>query len=144
MRTTKDRIRHAIAFEVIGLILMTGILSQLGFNMGHSGAMGIFFSLVATAWNYVYNIGFDRFMLRRYKSLDKSALIRIGHSIGFEAGLLLLTIPAMAWVLDMTLWAAFVLDIGIVIFYLFYAYIYNLAYDKLFPVPTALTLPILD
>ena len=55
MRTTFDRIRHAIGFEIIGLILMVGILSQFGFELGHVGIMGIFFSIVATVWNYLYN-----------------------------------------------------------------------------------------
>ncbi|MEC6831668.1 chlorhexidine efflux transporter [Photobacterium toruni] len=59
---------------------------------------------------------------------------RIVHSIGFEVGLLISTIPALAWVLSVSLWHAFVLDIGMVIFYLFYAYGYNLIYDRIYPV----------
>nr|WP_256623872.1 chlorhexidine efflux transporter [Moritella viscosa] len=35
----------------------------------------------------------------------------------------------------MSLWDAFVLDM--VVFYLFYAYGYNLVFDKLFSVPTS-------
>ena len=73
MRTRLDRIRHAILFETIGLVAIMGILSQLGFELGHVGAMGVLFSVV--------------------------------------------------------------LDIGMVVFYLLYAYGYNLVYDKLFPVP---------
>ncbi|WP_315986342.1 chlorhexidine efflux transporter [Photobacterium toruni] len=49
-------------------------------------------------------------------------------------GLLIFTIPALAWVLSVSLWHAFVLDIGMVIFYLFYAYGYNLIYDRIYPV----------
>ncbi|SGY85610.1 Transporter [Moritella viscosa] len=41
------------------------------------------------------------------------------------------------WFLDLSLWDAFVLDIGMVVFYLFYAYGYNLVFDKLFLVPTS-------
>lgn len=135
MRTTFDRIRHAIFFELIGLVIIVGILSQFGFEMGHVGMMGVLFSVVATGWNYVYNIGFDRYMLNKTGSVNKSSLIRILHALGFEGGLLFLTIPLMALILSISLWDAFVLDIGLVIFYLFYAYVYNLSYDKLFPVP---------
>lgn len=135
MRTRLDRIRHAILFEIIGLVVIMGILSQLGFELGHVGAMGVLFSVVATGWNYVYNIGFDKYMLKKMGTVTKTTLIRIVHSLGFEGGLLFLTIPFMAWFLDLSLWNAFVLDIGMVVFYLFYAYGYNLAYDKLFPVP---------
>ena len=137
MRTTKDRIRHAVAFEVIGLIFMTGILGQLGFAMAHVGVMGIILSIIATGWNYVYNIGFDRFMMRRYNTINKSLLMRVWHTLAFEGGLLIITIPCIAWVLNLDLWSAFLLDISFVVFYLIYAYIYNLAYDKVFPVSMA-------
>ena len=134
MRTTFDRIRHAIFFELIGLVIIVGILSQFGFEMGHVGMMGVLFSVIATGWNYVYNIGFDRYMLNKTGSVNKSSLIRILHALGFEGGLLFLTIPLMALILSISLWDAFVLDMGLVIFYLFYAYVYNLSYDKLFPI----------
>ncbi|OCH06379.1 PACE efflux transporter [Aliivibrio fischeri] len=134
MRSRFDRIRHAIMFELIGLILIVGVLSQFGFEMGHVGIMGVVFSLVATGWNYVYNILFDKYMLRKTGSTVKSTLNRVVHSLGFEGGLLILAIPAMAWFLNISILEAFILDIGLVVFYLFYAYVYNLAYDKAFPI----------
>ncbi|CEO39665.1 PACE efflux transporter [Photobacterium kishitanii] len=134
MRTTFDRIRHAIGFEVIGLLLMVGILSQFGFELGHVGAVGVFFSIVATLWNYVYNQWFDNFMQQKYSTTQKTVRIRLLHSLGFEAGLLVVTIPVLAWVLNVSLWHAFVLDIGMVVFYLFYAYGYNLIYDRIYPI----------
>ncbi|KJF88750.1 PACE efflux transporter [Photobacterium phosphoreum] len=134
MRTTFDRIRHAIGFEIIGLILMVGILSQFGFEIGHVGVVGVFFSIVATVWNYLYNLWFDRLMYKKYNATQKTLLQRIIHSLGFEVGLLIFTIPALAWVLNVSLWHALVLDIGMVIFYLFYAYGYNLIYDRIYPI----------
>ncbi|MDD9178747.1 MULTISPECIES: PACE efflux transporter [Aliivibrio] len=134
MRSRFDRIRHAIMFELIGLILIVGVLSQFGFEMGHVGIMGVVFSLVATGWNYVYNILFDKYMMRKTGTTIKSTLNRVVHSLGFEGGLLFLTIPAMAWFLNISLLEAFILDIGLVVFYLFYAYVYNLAYDEAFPI----------
>lgn len=134
MRTTFDRIRHAIGFEVIGLLLMVGILSQFGFELGHVGAVGVFFSIVATLWNYVYNQWFDNLMQQKYSTTEKTVRIRLLHSLGFEAGLVIFTIPVLAWVLNVSLWHAFVLDIGMVVFYLFYAYAYNLIYDRIYPI----------
>ncbi|MEC6798494.1 PACE efflux transporter [Photobacterium sp. S4TG1] len=135
MRTRLDRIRHAICFEVIGLILLVGVLSQFGFDSSHVGVVGIAFSILATVWNYIYNIWFDRMLYRRYKTTVKTTIVRIIHSLGFEAGLLFVTIPILSWALKVTLWEAFVLDIGMVLFYLIYAYVYNIVYDRLFPVP---------
>ncbi len=93
MRTRLDRIRHAVCFEIIGLILLVGVLSQLGFDSGRIGVVGIAFSILATGWNYIYNIWFDRILYRRYKTAVKTTAIRIIHSLGFEAGLLFVTIP---------------------------------------------------
>lgn len=72
MRTTFDRIRHAIGFEIIGLILMVGILSQFGFEIGHVGVVGVFFSIVATVWNYLYNLWFDKLMYKKYNATQKN------------------------------------------------------------------------
>ncbi|OEE57586.1 transporter [Enterovibrio norvegicus FF-454] len=136
MRTMTDRIRHAIAFEVIGLILIVSILSQFGFDAAHTGLMGIAFSVIATGWNYIYNVWFDKAMMKRTGTTKKTQKQRILHAVLFELGLLWITLPAMAWWLNIGLWQAFVMDIGLVAFYLVYAYVFNLAYDKLFPVQT--------
>lgn len=137
MRSTADRIKHAISFEIIGLILVVMILSQLGFDVAHSGVMGIAFSVIATGWNYIYNIWFDKQMLKRTGSTQKKQKHRVLHAILFELGLLWLTIPVMSWWLKINLWEAFIMDIGLVVFYLFYAYIFNFIFDKLFPVKQA-------
>ncbi|KXF79654.1 PACE efflux transporter [Enterovibrio coralii] len=137
MRTVKDRIRHAIAFEVIGLILIVSILSLFGFNPTHTGVLGIAFSLLATGWNYIYNVWFDRAMVKWTGTTEKKQKHRILHAVLFELGLLWVTLPAIAWWLNISLWQALVMDIGLVAFYLVYAYIYNLAYDKLFPIKQA-------
>ncbi len=60
MRTLSDRIRHAISFEVIGLLLVTP-LGALAFHMPleHIGVVTVVSATIATAWNFVYNVGFD-------------------------------------------------------------------------------------
>ncbi|CAH0533444.1 hypothetical protein VST7929_01312 [Vibrio stylophorae] len=135
MHQTWDRIRHAVGFELLGLVLIVGILSQFGFSVGHVGVLGVFFAIIATAWNYVYNLGFDRWLKKSQGHTEKTQQQRLCHALGFEFGLLWLTIPALAWWLNISLWQAFVMDIGLVVFYLIYAYFYNLAYDRLFPIP---------
>lgn len=134
MRTVADRMRHAIAFEIIGLILVIIIFAQLGFDAAHTGVMGLAFSVIATGWNYIYNVWFDKALLKYTNSTTKKQKHRVLHAILFELGLLWITLPAMAWWLNITFKEAFVMDIGLVVFYLFYAYVFNLAYDKLFPV----------
>ncbi|WP_341871309.1 PACE efflux transporter [Salinivibrio costicola] len=96
---------------------------------------GAIFSVLATFWNYVYNIGFDKAMLARRGSVIKTLPLRLLHAVLFEAGLLVATIPFIMWWLSMSFWQALRMDIGLVIFYLIYAFVYNWLYDYLFPIP---------
>ena len=138
MRTTLDRIRHAILFELVGLVLMIGGGSILtGFDAHSLGVIGVVSSLVATAWNYVYNLGFDRAMLRLRGSVIKTHPLRALHALLFEGGLLVLLLPFVAWMLGVSLWQAFLFDLAIAIFYIVYGYAYNWAYDRVFPMPEA-------
>lgn len=134
MRSTQERIKHAITFEIIGLFLLIVGMGQFGYNMAHIGLLGFFFSLLATFWNYFFNIGFDHFMIKTYKTLQKTFWLRITHSLLFEAGLLVISLPVIAWSFNISLWEAFIMDISLVVFYVIYAYLFNLAYDKIYPV----------
>lgn len=134
MRSMADRIRHAIAFELIGLFLVIIILSRFGFDPTHTGILGLAFSIIATGWNYLYNIWFDKVMIKMTGHCLKKTKHRILHAVLFELGLLIVSLPALSWWFNITLLQAFIMDIGLVIFYLIYAYIYNLAYDHLFPI----------
>ena len=138
MRTTADRIRHALLFELIGLIFLIGGGTLLtGFDAHSLGVIGVVSSLIATAWNYVYNLGFDRAMLRLRGSVLKTHPIRALHALLFEGGLLVLLLPFVAWMLGVSLWQAFLFDLAIAIFYIVYGYAFNWAYDRVFPMPEA-------
>jgi len=140
MRTTADRIRHTIGFEVIGLIIFVPFASWLfSFEMVDIGGLAIFFSLLAAGWNYVYNIGFDRALLAIRGSIKKTHLDRVLHAVLFEGGLLIVTLPIIAWWLNVSLWQAFMMDLSMVLFYLVYAWLYNIGYDHFFPVPEVVT-----
>jgi uncharacterized membrane protein len=137
MRTTRDRIRHAILFELIGLALIIP-LGHLVFGLPAEtmGVIGVGSAMAATGWNYVYNLGFDHVMQRRIGHTRKSMGLRVAHAVLFEAGLLLILMPPIAWYLDITLLQAFVMDIAIAAFYVAYAFVFNLAYDRIFPLPS--------
>ena len=137
MRTTKDRIRHALGFEIIGLLIFAPLASLVfGFELHTMGLMAVVGSIIATIWNYFYNILFDNALLKIRGQVQKTVPIRVLHAVLFEGGLLLLFLPMIAWYLDITLWQAFMMDITMATFYLIYAFVYNWIYDKVFPVPS--------
>ncbi|CAI3949189.1 Uncharacterized membrane protein [Commensalibacter communis] len=135
MRSFWDRIRHAIMFEILGLVLFIPCsVWVFHHSVTDMGVIGIFSSLAATIWNFVYNLGFDKTLLFFLGYVKKSLLIRVLHTILFEIGLTLVTLPMIAWYLNISFLDALIMDIGIVVFYLVYAFFFNIAYDFIFPI----------
>ena len=136
MSTIRDRIRHAVSFEILGLILIIPIGAwAFSMPMHDLGVVGLAGATVATLWNYVYNFGFDHVMQRLRGDTRKTTLIRALHAVMFEVGLLLVLLPLFAWYLGISLWQAFLMDVSFALFYMGYAFVFNWAYDRLFPLP---------
>lgn len=140
MRSTSDRIRHAISFEIIALAIITPAGAVL-FDMPlkDMGVVTVVSATIATGWNYLYNVLFDHAMLRWRGTVQKTVAIRILHALLFETGLLIALIPFIALYLGVDLWTALIMDIALAGFYVVYAFVFNWIYDLVFPVPTAKT-----
>lgn len=136
MRTTADRIRHALSFEIIGILLATPLGALFfGLHGGDSAVIVIGSATVAMAWNYLFNLLFDKALNRLAGTTLKSGPVRIVHAVMFEIGLLLMLMPLIALYLGITLWQAFVMDLAFALFYMGYALVFNWIYDRLFPLP---------
>ncbi|KAF0808115.1 transmembrane pair domain-containing protein [Alcanivorax xiamenensis] len=135
LRTAQDRVRHAVLFEVIGLAIMIPVGAYL-FQLpaAHMGVLGVAGATIATVWNFVFNLGFDHAMFRWLGHTRKTLRMRVGHALLFEGGLLVMLLPMVAWYLGIGLMQALMMDLAMVVFYLFYAFGFNWAYDRVFPV----------
>jgi uncharacterized membrane protein len=138
MRSTPDRIRHAVSFEVIGLALIIPLGAWI-FHMPPDdvGVVGIGSAVIAMLWNYAYNSAFDCTLLRLQGDTQKNTWLRMLHAILFEAGLLIILVPPIAFYLQISLWEAVVIDIYLAAFFVIYAFVFNLAYDRVFPPPSS-------
>ena len=139
MRLAKDRIRHAILYEIILLALFIPLSSILLHKSADKiGVMGVTLSLFAMLWNYIYNLGFDQTLQFIGRPLyPRGFRLRTLHAFLFEAGMVVVTIPAMMWWLEIGLWPALMLDLAFLLFVPIYTYGYNWLYDQLFPIPVA-------
>lgn len=138
MRTTFDRIRHAVSFEVIALTIVIPAGAVLFDKpITDIGMVSLISATIATAWNYLYNLIFDHAMLRLRGGVQKTLGVRIVHALLFEGGLLVVLLPFIAWYLAISLVQAFVMDVSFAAFYLVYAFVFNWAYDQVFPVPSS-------
>jgi len=136
MRTTRDRIRHALSFEIIAIFIVVP-LGAIGFGIPavDIGILTITGATIATLWNYVYNLGFDRIMYRQLGTTHKTVPLRILHALLFECGLLIATLPIIAFYLGIGIWQALIMDLAFAAFYLIYAFVFNWTYDYVFPIP---------
>ncbi|QBM17939.1 hypothetical protein MARI_20620 [Marinobacter sp. JH2] len=134
MRTTKDRIRQALSFEVIGLLISTPLAAFVfDFDLGQTSVLAAIGATIATVWNYLYNLMFDHSLKRITGTTRKTLKVRVIHAIGFEFGLMLVFLPIIAWWMEIGLLEALIVDIAFVVFYLIYAFVFTWCYDTVFP-----------
>ncbi|GAA5646759.1 MULTISPECIES: PACE efflux transporter [Vibrio] len=130
--TNKERLFHAAVFELLALIMIIPVSALLtGKGTGQLAMVGVGLSLFTVVWNYVYNLGFDRFAGADRST--RSLAVRLVHTTGFEGGLLFITIPTVAWFLNISLMAAIVLEAGFLVFFFIYTMVFNWGYDKYQP-----------
>lgn len=129
-RSIKERFFHALGFEVLAIAICAPLGAWLlGHSLAHMGALTLMISLVAMTWNMVFNALFDSAQQRL--GFHRTLTARAVHAVLFEIGLLIAVVPLAAWWLSISLWHAFVLDIGIVLFFLPYTFGFNWTYDLL-------------
>ncbi|CDF85029.1 Conserved hypothetical membrane protein [Pseudomonas knackmussii B13] len=129
-KTLKERLFHALLFEFIALAICAPTLAWIMDQpLAHMGVLTLMFSLVATLWNMVYNALFDR--VQRRLAFVRTLPVRILHASLFEAGLVVMLVPLAAWWLNVGLLEAFILDIGLLLFFLPYTVVFNWVYDTL-------------
>lgn len=129
-RSLKERIFHACVFEFFAVVftMLIGIF-LLNKPMDSMGIVAVLISLTALLLNIAFNWIFDK--LFPFVNGDRPVHIRILHALGFEATLVIFTIPMIAYILKMSFIDAFMFEIGLLIFFLFYTYLYNWLYDQI-------------
>lgn len=137
MQGIKRKIVYITFYELIAIAMSTAGLALLsGSDMGHASVAAVAASAVAVVWNLVFNTLFERWEARQAKK-GRSFWRRVAHAIGFEGGLVVTLVPLFAWWLEISLWQAFVLDLGLIVFFLIYTFVFNLLFDRVFGLPAS-------
>ena len=127
-KSITERIFQAVGFELLAILICTPLLAWIMQKpMLEMGAVTVLIALLALGWNVVFNRFFDR-MLERM-NVAHNAWVRVVHALLFEGGLIVMGVPLIAWWLSVSLWQAFLLDIGVLLFFLPYTYVYHWGYD---------------
>ncbi|OEF01605.1 hypothetical protein A136_02855 [Vibrio crassostreae 9ZC13] len=126
--STLERVFHSVLFEVLAVTLsIIGLAIFTDHDVNALSGTMIVVATIAMIWNYCFNRIFDRYFTG--EKSKRSLKLRVFHVVLFEAGLLIATIPVMAYLLNVGLWQAFLMDIGVTIFITIYAFVFNLIYD---------------
>ncbi|ENW17344.1 chlorhexidine efflux PACE transporter AceI [Acinetobacter haemolyticus] len=128
MLISKRRLIHAIVYEVILLVIIAIALSFIfDMPMEVTGTLGVFMAVVSVIWNMIFNNYFEK--IEHKYNWERTVPVRILHAVGFEGGLLVATVPMIAYMMNMTIVEAFILDIGLTLCILVYTFIFQWCYD---------------
>ena len=135
MQGIKRKIVYVISFELFAILLSGTLLRLLSeTSVTHAGAAAVAASMIAMLWNLAYNMLFEAWEARQVRK-GRSLLRRACHAVGFEAGLVVMLVPLFAWLLGVSWFEALFLNAAMILFFLIYAFGFNLAFDRLFGLP---------
>lgn len=141
MQGAKRRVVYVGLYEFIAIVLSAILLEMMsGAGAAESLGLAVAASAVAIIWNLAFNSVFERWEASR-KQQGRSLGVRILHAIGFEGGLLIFLIPLVAWWYDVSFWQALLMDMGLLIFFLVYTFVFTWAFDRVFGLPTSANKP---
>ncbi|HHW53574.1 chlorhexidine efflux PACE transporter AceI [Acinetobacter towneri] len=130
MLFSKRRLLHALSYEVVLLIIIALALSFVfEMPMQVTGGLGIAMAVTSVLWNMLFNHYFEKFEAKH--KLSRTLKIRVLHAIGFEGGLMLATIPMVAYALQMSIGQAILVDLVMTLSILVYTFIFQYCYDHI-------------
>ena len=100
MLISSRRIVHALSYEIILLVIIAIALSYIfQLPMEVTGTLGVAMAVTSVVWNMLFNHYFEKIEAKH--QLKRTIKVRIAHAIGFEGGLMLATIPMVAYALSL-------------------------------------------
>lgn len=138
MQGIKRKLVYVTLFELIAVCMSSALLSLISTRESfvYAGMAAVASSAIALLWNLVYNTGFEFWEARQAKK-GRGLWRRVAHALGFELGLVVLLVPLFAYLLGLSLWEAFVYDLGLMLFFMVYTFLFNLGFDHVFGLPAS-------
>ena len=131
------RVLQAVLYEAIAIAVVGPALS-LSFDKPQASTftLAVVLSTIALTWNYAFNWLFERWESRQIVR-GRSFARRLAHGAGFEGGLAVILVPVMSLWLDISAAAAFVANLGLLLFFFVYAIAFTWAFDRVFGLPAS-------
>jgi len=138
MQGLKRKLVYVSLFELIAVCMSSTLLWLISTRESfvYAGVAALASSAIALVWNLVYTSAFEYWEARQ-ATKGRTLLRRAAHALGFELGLVVLLVPLFAHLLGLSLWEAFVYDLGLMVFFMVYTFLFNLGFDHLFGLPAS-------
>lgn len=131
------RIYYVCFYEAIALVACSFVfVSVADTSFASAGALSLACSITAAIWNVAFNTTFEAWESRQ-EVKGRSIGRRVVHAVSFEAGLMLMLVPMIAWWLDVDLVYAFVTNLAMAAFFMAYTFVFNWGFDLAFGLPTS-------
>lgn len=137
MSPTTRRILQAVLYEALAIAFVGPVLS-FAFHKPQAStfSLAVVLSTIALAWNYGFNSLFERWESRQAVR-GRSFARRLAHGAGFEGGLVVILVPVMSLWLDISVSAAFLANLGLLVFFFLYAIAFTWTFDRVFGLPAS-------
>jgi uncharacterized membrane protein len=137
MQGIRRRVVYVALYEAFAILAATlGLAGMSGHGMQDAGIVAVATSAIAIVWNLVFNTLFERWEARQAVR-GRSVARRVAHAVGFEGGLTLFFVPLMAWWFNTTWLHALAMDLGLLLFFLVYTFVFSWVFDRVFGLPAA-------
>lgn len=131
------RVAFVVGYEGLSLLFTIFVLGALlGHGGGESTLTAVLVTVTATAWNYVWNQMYEAFERRRGMR-GRGAWSRAIHAFGYEGGVLVFTVPLVAFLLGVSLWEGLMIEGGLLVFFLVFTVLYTWAFDRICGLPAS-------
>ncbi len=145
LRTMRERMIQTLAYEVIGLALAVPIfVASFGSGTAESVLLLGLMVVAVLFWAPIHNTAFDWFDLRLTgrPASARPHRLRVVHAFSYEISCIFFTLPMFMVLGGLSLTEALLADIGLTLFYVGYAYVFHLVYDRLRPVRVSSPVPV--
>lgn len=131
------RIAFVVGYEGLSLLFTIFVLGTLlGHGGGESTLTAVLVTVTATAWNYIWNLMYEA-LERRRTTRGRGVWSRALHALGYEGGVLIFTVPLVAFILGVSLVEALAIEGGLLVFFLVFTLTYTWGFDRVCGLPAS-------
>ncbi|SJN17232.1 hypothetical protein FM125_01350 [Micrococcus lylae] len=134
------RVVYAVVFEVLAVLFVTVLLTLVGKEANSSLVLAIANSTIALLWNLAFNTIFEAWE-RRSGTTGRPLRVRVAHAVLFQLGLVCMLVPTVAFILQVSLGEAIVIEGGLLVFFFLYTAVYAYCFDSVFGLPDSASEP---